>query len=137
LLFYDTVSEQLIQLRRLVLERLFLSPSVSSAYTSIVQKEIKQNALAHQDQGEYKKQYVALAERFNTAKTNLSKVEKKISRKELSRSSIRQFLDTLRKQKDIVTAFDAVQFQSLVDFITVYSKDDIRVTFKNGMEIRS
>ena len=75
--------------------------------------------------------------RFNTAKANLSKIEKEISRKELSRTCIRQFLDTLWKQKDIVTAFDAVQFQSLVDFITVYSKDDIRVTFKNGMEIKA
>nr|DAP80752.1 MAG TPA: RNA chaperone [Caudoviricetes sp.] len=36
-----------------------------------------------------------------------------------------------------MTTFDAVQFQSLVDFITVNSKDDIRVTFKNGMEIKA
>jgi site-specific DNA recombinase len=107
-----------------------------SAAASLVQKEIKQNALASQDQGEYKKRYDALTERFNTAKTNLSKIEKEISRKELSRSSIRQFLDTFRKQKDIVTAFDTVQFQSLIDFITVYSKDDIWVTFKNRMEIK-
>ncbi|WP_337524626.1 hypothetical protein [Holdemanella sp.] len=47
------------------------------------------------------------------------------------------FLATLGKQKDLVTTFDAVQFQSLVDFITVNSKDDIRVTFKNGMEIKA
>lgn len=61
--------------------------------------------------------------------------EAEISRKELARSSTRQFLDTLGKQKKLVTEFDAAQFHSLVDFITVYSKDDIRVTFRNGMEI--
>ena len=54
----------------------------------------------------------------------------------LHSSSIRQFLDTLEKQKSLVTEFDATQFQSLVDFITVYSKEDIRVTFRNGMEIK-
>lgn len=103
----------------------------------LVQKEIRQNAVAPQDQEAYQKRYDSLTERFNTAKKNLTEVENEISRKELARSSIRQFLDTLRKQTDLVTEFDAAQFQSLVDFITVYSKDDIRVTFRNGMEIKA
>lgn len=108
-----------------------------SAAAELVQKEIKKNALEPQDQAEYQKRYGVLTERFNTAKKNLGEIEKEISRKELSRSSIRQFLNTLKNQKDLVTEFDAVQFQSLVDYITVYSKDDIRVMFKNGMEIKS
>lgn len=102
----------------------------------LVQKEIRQNAVAPQDQKEYRKRYDSLTRRFNAAKEKLAEVENEISRKELARSSIRQFLDTLRKQTDLVTEFDAAQFQSLVDFITVYSKDDIRVTFRNGMEIK-
>ena len=97
-----------------------------------MQKEIKKNALELQDQAEYQKRYDALTKRFNTAKKNLADTEAEISRTGLARSSIRQFLATLGRQKDLVTKFDAVQFQSLVDFITVNSKDDIRVTFKNG-----
>ena len=108
-----------------------------SAAAKLVQKEIKKNALEPQDQAEYQKRYDALTKRFNTAKKNLADTEAEISRKGLARSSIRQFLATLGKQKDLVTTFDAVQFQSLVDFITVNSKDDIRVTFKNGMEIKA
>ena len=108
-----------------------------SAATKLVQKEIKKNALEPQDQAEYQKRYDALTERFNTAKKNLADTEAEIIRKELAHSSIRQFLDTLGKQKDLVKKFDAVQFQSLVDFITAYSKDDIRVTFRNGMEIKA
>ena len=107
-----------------------------NAAADLVQKEIKKNALEPQDQAEYQKRYDALTERFNIAKRNLADTEAEISRKELARSAIRQFLDTLEKQKSLVTEFDAAQFQSLVDFITVYSKDDIRVTFRNGMEIK-
>ena len=107
-----------------------------NASAELVQKEIRKNALEAQDQESYKKRYDALTCRFNTAKKNLGEIEKEISRKELSRSSIRQFLNTFKNQKDLVTEFDAVQFQSLVDYITVYSKDDIRVTFRNGMEIK-
>lgn len=106
-----------------------------NAAAHLVQKEIKKNALEPQDQQAYQKRYDALTERFNTAKQNLADTEAEISRKELARSSTRQFLDTLGKQKKLVTEFDAAQFHSLVDFITVYSKDDIRVTFRNGMEI--
>nr|WP_041666162.1 hypothetical protein [Acidaminococcus fermentans] len=36
-----------------------------------------------------------------------------------------------------IKEFDARLWGSLVDFITVYSKDDIRVTFKDGTEIRA
>lgn len=108
-----------------------------STAAELVQKEIKKNALEPQNQAEYQKRYDTLTERFNAAKKSLADTEAEISRKELARSSIRQFLATLGKQKDLVTTFDAVQFQSLVDFITVYSKDDIRINFKNGMEIKA
>ena len=107
------------------------------SYAEHMQKEIKKNALELQDQAEYQKRYDALTKRFNTAKKNLADTEAEISRTGLARSSIRQFLATLGRQKDLVTTFDAVQFQSLVDFITVYSKDDIRINFKNGMEIKA
>ena len=108
-----------------------------STAAELVQKEIKKNALEPQNQAEYQKRYDTLTERFNAVKKSLADTEAEISRKELARSSIRQFLATLGKQKDLVTTFDAVQFQSLVDFITVYSKDDIRINFKNGMEIKA
>ncbi|WP_288274678.1 hypothetical protein [uncultured Acidaminococcus sp.] len=40
------------------------------------------------------------------------------------------FIQEVREQ-ELIKEFD------LVDFITVYSKDDIRVTFKDGTEIRA
>ena len=41
------------------------------------------------------------------------------------------------RNQDLIKEFDARLWGSLVDFITVYSKDDIRVTFKDGTEIRA
>lgn len=43
------------------------------------------------------------------------------------------FIKELRNQ-ELIKEFDVRLWSSLVDFITVYSKDDIRVTFKNGIE---
>ena len=46
------------------------------------------------------------------------------------------FIQELREQ-ELIKGFDARLCGSRVDFITVYSKDDIRVTFKDGTEIRA
>lgn len=46
------------------------------------------------------------------------------------------FIQELREQ-ELINEFDARLWGSLVDFITVYSKDDIRVTFKGGTEIKA
>lgn len=45
------------------------------------------------------------------------------------------FMEDIQKQ-DIIKEFDIRLWGSLVDFVTVYSKDDIRVTFKDGTEIK-
>ncbi|WP_156033530.1 hypothetical protein [Selenomonas sp. ND2010] len=41
----------------------------------------------------------------------------------------------LTAQSGILTKFDAGLLGTLVDFMTVYSKEDISVTFKDGTEI--
>lgn len=46
------------------------------------------------------------------------------------------FIQEVREQ-ELIKEFDARLWGSLVDFITVYSKDDIRVTFKDGTENRA
>jgi len=47
------------------------------------------------------------------------------------------FLYTLRKQENLLTEFDEKLWCSLVDYATVYDKDDVRFTFKNGTEIKA
>lgn len=45
------------------------------------------------------------------------------------------FIKELREQQ-LIEKFDERLWGSLVDFITVYSKENIRVTFKDGTEIK-
>ena len=46
------------------------------------------------------------------------------------------FLDTLTKA-DLMERFDSALWCGLVDFVTVYAKDDVRFTFKDGREIKA
>jgi hypothetical protein len=88
------------------------------------------------DQAEYQKRYGCLTERFDKAKARLEEVKEVISDKLMRQATIEAFLDEL-KRLDGVAEFQPALWYGLVDHMTVYSKDDVRVTFKDGTEIRA
>ena len=85
----------------------------------------------------YKKRYDGLTERFGKAKARLEEVTAVISDKSNRQATIEDFLKELQAMDGMVTEFDPMLWVSLVDFVTVYSKDDVQVTFKDGTEIRA
>ena len=48
----------------------------------------------------------------------------------------RKLVDTLKGMPDVVDSFDEGAWYALVDYVTVYGRDDVRFTFKNGVEIK-
>jgi len=103
----------------------------------MIQQYINENAHAALDQMEYQKRYDRLALRFEVAKANLEKVSVQIKEKVTRRKTLETFLTDLRKHDGILTEFDSMLWHSMVDFVTVCSKDDVRFTFKNGTEIQA
>jgi site-specific DNA recombinase len=103
----------------------------------LIQQCIAENARIAQNQGEYEKRYNALAERFDRAKARLSEVEDGIVAKQAQREMMQNLVDTLEGMPDAVDSFDEGAWYALVDYATVYGRDDIRFTFKNGMEIKA
>lgn len=57
--------------------------------------------------------------------------------KNVRKKMIEQFMQNLKKREITVTEFDEDLWLSTVDFVTVNSKGDILVTFKNGTEIEA
>jgi site-specific DNA recombinase len=101
--------------------------------SELMQQSIYENAHVVLDQAEYKKYYSSLTERFDKKKARLEEVKEVISDKQLRQATIEAFLDEL-KRLDGVAEFQPALWYGLADCITVYSKDDVRVAFKNGME---
>ncbi|MCD8109557.1 MAG: hypothetical protein LUE14_05595 [Clostridiales bacterium] len=89
------------------------------------------------DQAEYQKHYDTLTERYNNTKEKLDTVTAKIDRKELTRAALTDFQKALASRQQLLTKFDEEAWYTLVDYATVYSKEDIRFTFKNGTEIKA
>lgn len=104
--------------------------------SDLIQKCICENAHVALDQTEYQKRYDGLTARFDSAKAQLEEIDSAIADKKSRRATIEAFMDTLA-QADLMEKFDPALWCGLVDFVTVYSKDDVRFTFRNGMEIKA
>ncbi len=116
-------------------ERAELESEIAVA-SDLIEKCIYENAHVALDQEEYQKRYDGLTARFDTAKARFDAVEDAIHSKQSRRATIEAFLAALAKA-NLVDRFDTALWCGLVDYATVYGKDDVRFTFKNGQEIRA
>ena len=80
---------------------------------------------------------IIFTERFNGAKARLEEVGSAITERQAKREKIGRFVSSLEQMDGPLTKFKEDDWYSLVDYATVYSREDIRFTFKNGMEIRA
>ncbi|WP_026765479.1 recombinase family protein [Selenomonas ruminantium] len=106
-----------------------------NALSDRVQKCISENARIAQDQTDYQKRYDELVNRYETTKANYDKTEKSIKARHAKAERLGAFVKALATQGASVTEFDEGLWGTIVDFMTVYSKEDISVTFKDGTEI--
>lgn len=100
-----------------------------------IQSCIYENAHVALDQEEYQKRYEALSDRFDKAKARFEEIEDAIGSKQSRRAAIETFLNNLR-DANIVDNFEVSLWCGLLDFVTVYSRDNVVFTFRNGTEIR-
>lgn len=103
----------------------------------LMQKAIEENAHAALDQGEYIRRYNALRERFEAEKARQDKLTAQRRERTAKRAKIRKFMDDLRKQEALITAFDERVWNILAENLTAYSAEDLAVRFRDGTEIRA
>ena len=102
----------------------------------MIQAAINENARVALDQTAYQKRFDELSGKFEEAKHQHDDAEKQIADRTSARTATRQFIGTLKKMDGLITEFDPSLWGSLLDHLTVYSKEDVRFTFKDGTEIK-
>ncbi|CAC9931888.1 hypothetical protein PEPNEM18_01125 [Aedoeadaptatus nemausensis] len=103
----------------------------------MIEDFIRQNASIPQDKSEYRAKYEDMECFYNEKKAALAKDEGKLKKMQATKADIKFCLKQLQKQDRLLQTFDEQSFCALVDHITVYGKDDIRVIFRNGSEIKA
>ena len=102
----------------------------------LIEECIKENAHVALDQDEYQKRYDALVARFDKAKARHTEVTDLIAERMARKHQIEAYLKNLRSREPL-TEFRETDWLAMVDYIAVHSKNDIRVTFKDGNEIKA
>lgn len=132
---FQTIKGRLFDTGELEIEQSRLQEELN-VVAELIQQCVRENAHVALDQEEYQTRYRGLVERFDRTKARLDEVEHGIKEKQAQKEKIELFLEELNRQEDVVTEFDEDQWYSLVDFVTVFNKEDIRFTFKDGTEIK-
>ena len=101
----------------------------------LIQDIINENAHTALDQDEYQKRYNDLAERFDTTKSDLEATTNQIKDKITRHKNLEIFLQELKNQEGLLTEFNPLLWNSIVDYITVFEEDKVQVVFKNGITI--
>ena len=101
------------------------------------QNIVAENSRVMQNQEDYQKRYDALVEKHEKIKKEYDKITTRISSKLAQREQFKKVLETLEEQDGAISEFDEGLWCSLVDHVTVYGKEDVKFTFKNGIEIKA
>ena len=104
--------------------------------SEMVQKAVASNARIAQNQEEYQKRYDELITRYNAAKAKHEEIAATIEERRLKAGKLGAFEKNVQSCDSPLTKFDEILWGTLVEYITVYGKDDVGVTFKDGTEIR-
>ena len=102
----------------------------------LIKDYINEKAHVVIDHMEYQKRYDALVARFDKAKGRQTEVTDLIAERKARKHLIEAYLNELRGREPM-TEFRDTDWLAMVDYITVHSKKDICVTFKDGTEIKA
>ena len=132
---YDQVLSRSLDTTALESELLDLEAEINIA-AELIEDCIKENAHVALDQAEYQKRYDGLVTRFDKTKARHTEVTDLIAECTARRHQIETYLRELRNREPL-TEFRETDWLAMVDYIIVHNKKDIRVTFKDGTEIKA
>ena len=100
--------------------------------SNLMQECVDTNARVAQDQDEFNRQFSSLEERLDAIQKQIDETAAAIASKQAQKQMMENFIAELKKLPQQVDTFDEGTWYAMLDYITVYGKDDIKVTFKNG-----
>ena len=100
-----------------------------------VQELIAQNARVAQNQDDYNRRYDEMVSRYEATKAERDAFAAEIRQRGIRRREFERFITTLESLPNVVTDFSEDLWGSLVEYLTVYAKDDMRFMLPCEVEI--
>ena len=103
----------------------------------LIQSDITANARVAIDQNEYNARHQALMDKYQALKTKHAAITGQMEEMRTKAEALRQFISLVETADIIPVDFDEGFWSATVQHVTIYSKTDIRFTFKDGTEIKA
>ena len=97
---------------------------------------INENASVAQDQGEYREKYEAMVGEYKATGELKKHILDEVGQRKARAYAIGHYIKELESADEKILSFHGDMWSSLVDHMTVYSKEDIRLTMKDGTEVK-
>jgi C4-type Zn-finger protein len=101
----------------------------------MTQSVIAENARTVLDQDNYEKRYNSLVDWYEEKKIRYDELTAAISDKQAQSEIIGNFIKTIKKMNGIVDIFDEGLWGGMVEYVTVFNKKKVILTFKGNVEI--
>ena len=101
----------------------------------LVDKCIQDNGKAEGCTDEFEKKYNKLVKRYERASKALDDTKTKITDTIAHRKKVDAYLKNIKKQNELVAEFSEPMMATLMDYATVYSRQKVIFTFKDGTDI--
>ena len=105
--------------------------------TDMMNSLIGENASRAMDQTAFGKRYSALEDSIAAKRAESQEVEDEIDERNIKRNKLAAFSKAIEEQDAALTGFDGGLWAATVEKVTVFSEKDIRVTFRNGAEVKT
>ncbi|VTY18504.1 recombinase family protein [Streptococcus agalactiae] len=96
---------------------------------------VKENAVMPQNQDNYQKKYRNLVERHDSLVSELESAEKQFLEETHHEKDLRGFLESLNQQSELISEFDELLWETMVDKVEILSNRTVFFKFKNGCEV--
>ncbi len=102
----------------------------------LIRRCIEENAHVAISPEVYEEKYHALVDRYETAKNKLDACQAELGERKVRRQLIESFLRKLEISEELVAEFGIGLWNTMVETMTVYSRDNIEFVFKDGTKLK-
>ena len=78
------------------------------------------------------KEYNRLAAEYDEKKEELAELEKLVTEVDVRKKRLRQFIAELQTAPKVINSFDEEMWEAMIDTMTIYSRDNVEVKFRDG-----
>ncbi|SQF14124.1 site-specific recombinase [Streptococcus pyogenes] len=103
--------------------------------TQMVSNLVKENAIMPQNQDIYQKKYSNLVERHDALVSEIESIEKQLLEVTRRQKDLKEFLETLNQQSELISEFDELLWETVVDKVEICQNRIVTFTLKNGSEV--